>query len=68
MLLTIQNQNTYPNQVLEMDLMSRTDLFDRLQELDGAFTEPEAAGMARNLLLAVRHRAHAYVWIFGCVE
>lgn len=45
----------FPNQVLEMDLMSRTDLFDRLLELSCAFTEREAAGMAHNLLLAVRH-------------
>ena len=41
------------SQILEMDLMSRTDLFDRL-DTTGPFTEPEASGMARNLLLAVR--------------
>lgn len=37
--------------------MSRTDLFDRLLALNCAFTEREAAGMARNLLLAVRRTA-----------
>ncbi|CAM9971973.1 unnamed protein product, partial [Hapterophycus canaliculatus] len=36
-----------------MDLMSRTDLFDRLLKLNGAFSERQAAGMARNLLLAI---------------
>lgn len=36
-----------------MDLMSRTDLFDRLEER-GTFSEPEAAGMVYNLLVAVR--------------
>ncbi|CAM9343738.1 unnamed protein product, partial [Ectocarpus sp. 13 AM-2016] len=39
--------------ILEMDLMSRTDLFDRLLERDGAFSEREAAGLTRNLLHAV---------------
>ncbi|CAN0476376.1 unnamed protein product [Ectocarpus sp. 12 AP-2014] len=36
-----------------MDLMSRTDLFDRLLERDGAFSEREAAGLTRNLLRAI---------------
>lgn len=36
-----------------MDLMSRTDLFDRLEQR-GTFSEPEAAGMVYNLLVAVR--------------
>lgn len=49
--------------------MSRTDLFDRLLELNGAFTERETAGMAHNLLLAVRAvpaSMHASLWV--CVE
>ncbi|CAN0015061.1 unnamed protein product [Ectocarpus sp. 6 AP-2014] len=39
--------------ILEMDLMSRTDLFDRLLERDGALSEREAAGLTVNLLRAI---------------
>lgn len=39
-------------QVLEMDLMSRENLFDHVDRT-GILTEPEAAGMVQNLLLAV---------------
>lgn len=50
-----------------MDLMSRTDLFDRLLALNCALTEREAAGMARNLLLAVRRTA-APTWQAHMIE
>lgn len=48
--------------------MSRTDLFDRLLERDGAFSEREAAGLTLNLLRAVRRQkddsqtANHYDW------